>query len=42
MQNLASLQQALRELTPLGALIEAAVLALALSVAYGVVWLVRG
>jgi small-conductance mechanosensitive channel len=42
MQNLASLQQALRELTPQGALLEAAVLAVALSVAYGVVWLLRG
>jgi small-conductance mechanosensitive channel len=42
MQNLASLQQALAGLTPRGALVEVAVLATALSVAFGVVWLMRG
>jgi small-conductance mechanosensitive channel len=42
MQNLKSLQQALAELTPQGALVELAVLAGALAVAYGAVWLLRG
>jgi small-conductance mechanosensitive channel len=42
MQNLKSLQQALAELTPQGALVEVAVLAGSLLVAYGLVWLMRG
>jgi len=42
MQNLKSLQQALTELTPQGALVELAVLAGSLLVAYGLVWLMRG
>jgi small-conductance mechanosensitive channel len=39
MQNLKSLQQALTELTPQGAVVELAVLAGSLAVAYGLVWL---
>ncbi len=42
MENLKSLQQALAELTPRGALVELAVLAGSLGVAYGAVWLLRG
>ncbi len=42
MQNLKSLQQALAELTPQGALVELAMLAGSLAIAYGLVWLVRG
>jgi len=41
MQNLKSLQQALAELTPQGAVIELAVLAGSLAVAYGLVWLLH-
>ncbi len=42
MQNLKSLQQALAELTPQGALVELAMLSASLAVAYGLVWLLRG
>ena len=42
MQNLKSLQQALAELTPQGAVVELSVLAGSLLVAYGLVWLLRG
>ena len=42
MQNLKSLQQALAELTPQGALVELAMLAGSLAIAYGLVWLLRG
>jgi small-conductance mechanosensitive channel len=42
MQNLKSLQQALSDLTPQGALVELSVLAGSLAVAYGLVWLLRG
>ena len=42
MQNLASLQQALRELTLSGALVEVAMLVASLAVAYAGVWLARG
>ena len=41
MQNLNSLQQALVELTPQGAMVELAVLAGSLAVAYGLVWLLH-
>ena len=41
MQNLKSLQQALTELTPHGALVELAVLVGSLAVAYGLVWLMN-
>jgi small-conductance mechanosensitive channel len=41
MQNLKSLQQALAELTPQGAMVEFAVLAGSLAVAYGLVWLLH-
>jgi small-conductance mechanosensitive channel len=41
MQNLKSLQQALAELTPQGAMVELAVLAGSLAVAYGLVWLLH-
>ena len=41
MTNLKSLQQALTELTPWGALVELAVLAGSLAVAYGLVWLMN-
>ena len=42
MQNLKSLQQALAELTPQAALVETAMLAASLAIAYGLVWLLRG
>jgi small-conductance mechanosensitive channel len=42
MQNLKSLQQALTELTPQGVMVELAVLAASLAVAYALVWLVHG
>ena len=42
MQNLKSLQQALAELTPQGALVELAMLAGSLAIAYALVWLLRG
>lgn len=41
MQNLKSLQQALTELTPQGAMVELAVLAGSLAAAYGLVWLLH-
>lgn len=41
MQNLKSLQQALTELTPHGAMVELAVLAGSLAIAYGLVWLLN-
>jgi small-conductance mechanosensitive channel len=41
MQNLKSLQQALTELTPQGAIVELSVLAGSLAVAYGLVWLLH-
>ena len=40
-QNLTSLQQALDDLTPHGALVEVAVLAGSLAIAYGLVWLLH-
>jgi small-conductance mechanosensitive channel len=42
MQNLKSLQQALNELTPQGVVVELAVLAASLALAYALVWLVHG
>jgi small-conductance mechanosensitive channel len=42
MQKLSSLQQALNELTPTGALIELSVLFGSLALAYALVWLLRG
>jgi len=41
-QNLTSLQQALKDLTPQGAAVELVVLVGALAIAYGLVWLARG
>jgi small-conductance mechanosensitive channel len=41
-QNLTSLQQALKDLTPQGAAVEVVVLVGALAIAYGLVWLARG
>jgi small-conductance mechanosensitive channel len=41
MQNLKSLQQALTELTPQGAIVELSVLAGSLAVAYGLVWMLH-
>ena len=42
MHNLKSLQQALAQLTPYGALVELGMLAASLVVAYVLVWLLRG